>query len=93
MPTLASLRHACPWLRRIFADGAYGGDKVATALAAMDFADWATARCGLGFSVLPRRWALDRTFDRFNRSRRLAKHVDGTIECATAWLFLASVKL
>jgi transposase len=96
VPTLASLRHAFPWLRRIFADGGYAGGKLATALASMGRWTLEIVRRpeGMkGFSVLPRRWVVERTFAWLNRNRRLAKDFEAMIESATAWLFLASVKL
>ena len=34
VPLLASIRHAFPWLRHVFADGGYAGTKLQTALAA-----------------------------------------------------------
>lgn len=46
-----------------------------------------------GFSVLPRRWVVERTLAWLNRNRRLAKDFEATIESAQAWLFIASVKL
>ncbi len=32
VPLIASIRHLYPWLRHLFADGAYAGDKLASAL-------------------------------------------------------------
>ena len=46
-----------------------------------------------GFVLLPRRWVVERTFAWLNRNRRLAKDFEATIETATAWLYIASVKL
>jgi transposase len=58
-PLLASIRYLFPWLRHVFADGGYAGNKLATALARhgrwqieiVKRSDRAT-----GFEVLPRRW-------------------------------------
>jgi transposase len=60
---LATVRHLHPWLR-LFADGAYSGTKLDTALDKIG--QWTieivkrsdTAR---GFVVLPRRWVVERT--------------------------------
>ena len=96
VPTLAALRHAFPWLRHIFADGGYAGDKLATALASMGRWTLEIVRRPegrRGFSVLPRRWVIERSFAWLGRNRRLAKDFETTIESAPAWLFLASVKL
>jgi putative transposase len=46
-----------------------------------------------GFEIIPRRWVVERTFAWLNRNRRLAKDFERTIESATAWLFMASVRL
>ena len=43
--------------------------------------------------LLPRRWVVERTFAWLNRNRRLAKDVEATIESATGWVYIASVKL
>jgi len=93
---LASIRTSFPWLRHLFADGGYGGEKLRAALRGQG--QWTleivkrsdTAR---GFKVLPRRWVVERTFAWFGRNRRLAKDFEETIESSTAWLLLASVQL
>jgi transposase len=46
-----------------------------------------------GFVLLPRRWVVERTVAWLNRNRRLAKDFEATIESATTWLYIASVKL
>ena len=93
---LASIRHLYPWLRHVFADGGYAGQKLKTALAKIG--DWTLqivkrSDTAKGFEVLPRRWVVERTFAWLNRNRRLAKDFERTVESATAWLFLASVQL
>jgi putative transposase len=93
---LASVRSAFPWLRHVFADGAYAGDKLATALAGNG--DWTfeiikRSDAVQGFELLPRRWVVERTFAWIGRNRRLAKDFEETIESSTAWLFMASVQL
>ncbi len=93
---LASARYLYPWLRHIFADGAYSGAKLDTALE--NIGRWTIevikrSDAASGFVVLPRRWVVERTFAWLNRNRRLAKDFEATLESALAWLFLASVKL
>ena len=95
-PLLASIRHAFPWLRHVFADGGYAGAKLAAALAALG--RWTLEivkrpAAAKGFALLPRRWVVERTLAWLNRNRRLAKDFEALIETTTAWLFLASVKL
>jgi len=85
-----------PWLRHLFADGGYAGDKLKDALRKMG--KWTIeiikrSDTAKGFTVLPRRWVVERTFAWLNRNRRLAKDFEETIASATAWLFIASVQL
>ena len=93
---LATARHLYPWLRHVFADGAYSGPKLDTALDKIG--RWTLeivkrSDAARGFVLLPRRWVVERTFAWLNRNRRLAKDFEATLESALAWLFLASVKL
>lgn len=93
---LASIRRLYPWLRHIFADGGYAGDKLKAALA--EFGRWTVEiirRCDTakGFEVLPRRWVVERTFAWLNRCRRLAKDFEASIESAVAWVFIAHIRL
>lgn len=95
-PLLASIRGAWPWLRHVFADAAYAGDKLEQALAKLG--TWTLeivrrADAAVGFVLLPRRWVVERTIAWLNRNRRLAKDFEATIESALAWLMIASVKL
>ena len=93
---LASIRYAFPWLRHVFADGAYGGPKLEDALRRLG--RWTLeivtrSDAAQGFEVIPRRWVVERTLAWLNRNRRLAKDFETTIASAEAWLFLASVQL
>jgi len=93
---LAAVRHLYPWLRHVFADGAYSGAKLGTALDKIGC--WTIeivkrSDHAAGFVVLPRRWVAERTFAWLNRNRRLAKDFEATLDSAVAWLFLANVKL
>lgn len=93
---LASIRSLYPWLRHIFADGGYAGDKLKVALA--ELGRWTVEiirRCDTakGFEVLPRRWVVERTFAWLNRCRRLAKDFEASIESAVAWVFIAHIRL
>lgn len=93
---LASIRSSLPWLRHVFADAAYAGDKLEQALAKLG--TWTVeivrrADAAKGFVLLPRRWVVERTIAWLNRNRRLAKDFEATLESALAWLMIASVKL
>ncbi len=92
---LASIRRLYPWLRHIFADGGYAGDKLRDALSALG--RWTVqiikrSDTAQGFEVLPRRWVVERTFAWLGRCRRLAKDFEATIESATAWTLIAHVR-
>lgn len=93
---LAAIRARWPWLRHVFADGGYAGDKLKAALA--DKGRWTIeiikrSDKAKGFEVLPRRWVVERTFAWLGRCRRLAKDWEKTIASATAFLLLAHIRL
>ncbi len=93
---LTAIRPSFPWLRHVFADGAYAGEKLAAALAKIG--TWTLeiikrSDTAKGFEVLPRRWAVERTLAWLGRNRRLATDFERTIQSATAWLYMASVQL
>ena len=93
---LAEIIHRFPWLRHLFADGGYVGDKLKAALRRLG--KWSIeiikrSDAAKGFELLPRRWVVERTLAWLNRNRRLAKDFEQTIASATAWLFIASVQL
>jgi len=93
---LKAIRYRFPWLRHVFADGAYAGDKLRDALAGNG--DWTLeiikrSDTAKGFEVLPRRWVVERTFAWLNRCRRLAKDWERSIESSTAWITIASIRV
>ena len=85
-----------PWLRHLFADGGYAGQKLRDALVRLG--DWTVeivkhSHQAPSFEVLPRRWVVERTLAWLNRNRRLAKDFEASIASAKAWLIIASVQL
>ena len=93
---LAGVITRFPWLRHVFADGGYAGEKLRDALKPMG--TWSIeiikrSDTAKGFELLPRRWVVERTIAWLNRNRRLAKDFEQTIASATAWLFIASIQL
>ena len=92
---LASIRYLFPWLRHVFADGGYAGEKLETALAG--HGQWTLEIVKRSdqakVSALPRRWVVERTFAWLGRNRRLAKDFETTIASSETWLYLASVQL
>jgi transposase len=93
---LASIRQAFPWLRHLFADGAYSGAKLEAAL--KKIGKWnleivKRSDTAKGFQLLPRRWVVERTLAWLGRCRRLAKDFEQTIESAETWIMIAAVRL
>lgn len=81
---------------RLWADGGYQGPKLANRLAEL-------GRGGLleivekpkdlhRFTVLYRRWVVERTFAWMSRCRRLAKDFERTLSSSLAWAFLAACR-
>lgn len=93
---LNSVRHREPWLRRVFADGGYGGEKLKGRL--RKISSWTLqiikrSDQAQGFEVLPRRWIVERTFAWLGRCCRLAKDFEKTIASAQAWILVANLRL
>ena len=93
---IASIRRLHPWLRHLFADGAYADDKLRSALGKLG--RWTIdiikrSDIAKGFEVLPRRWVVERTFAWLGRYRRLAKDFEATITSAVAWIFVAPIRM
>lgn len=61
---LDSIRKRWPWVKHLFADGAYDRLKLMDKASYLDFVVEAVRRCDnrQGFKVLPRRWVVERTF-------------------------------
>ncbi len=82
-------------LQKLWADQGYTGD----------LADWLEAEDGIdlevvmkpaeqqGFSVLPRRWVVERTIGWISRRRRLSKDYEHWPESSESWIYLASIQL
>ena len=88
-------RRLFPFLETIFADGAYGGEKLSRAMGA---ASWKIEVVKppanrKGFEVIPRRWVVERTIAWINRCRRLAKDYENLNRTAIAFIRLASIRL
>ena len=94
---MATLFGAYPFLRKLYADGGYQGPQFRNGLRRVnnqiDVEIVKRSDQACGFSVLPKRWLVERTIAWLNRNRRLAKDFEATIASAEAWLMIASVKL
>src|SRR6202040_3252988 len=78
---IAAVHDLFPWLRHLFADRAYAGDKPLNMLT--KFGKWKIQIArrmadAVGFEVQPRRWVVERTLAWLNRSHRLAKDFEVT---------------
>jgi putative transposase len=93
---IRTARPAFPWLRHVFADGAYPGDKLASQLPELGSWTIQIARrsdTSKGFEMLPRRWVVERTLAWLNRNRRLGKDFEPLVASAESWLYVASIQL
>lgn len=82
-------------LQKLWADHAYNGD----------LAEWVRAAYGIdlevverapdqpGFTVLPRRWVVERTIAWLGRNRRLSKDYEHSGAAMETWCYLASISL
>ena len=89
-------RFRFPWLRHVFADGGYAGQKLRDILKGCG--DWTIeiirrSDTAEGFEILPRRWVVERTFAWLGRSRRLARDWEKSTESSVAWVYISSIKL
>ena len=93
---LKSVRHLCPWLRHIFADGGYAGPKLRGAV--QKIGDWTLqivrrSDDAKGFEVVPKRWGVERTFAWLGRCRRLAKSWEASTASDQAWIDVAHIRI
>lgn len=90
---LEKVKGELPRVRLIWADGGYAGGLV----------EWTQAECGWvleivkrpdgvsGFTVLPRRWVVERTLAWLGKYRRLSKDYEALPETSEAWIYAAMV--
>ena len=84
-------------LRKLYADGGYQGPKFRQALRSIlvkiKIEIVKRSDSAKGFSVLPKRWVVERTIGWLNRCRRLAKDWECLNKNARAFLRWASIRL
>jgi putative transposase len=93
---LAGLKPFVPRLKKIWADGAYGGKELAK---------WCEEQGGWelevverdkeakGFEVLPKRWIVERTFGWLRRDRRLTKDYERKAQTSETLIKVAMIRL
>src|SRR4029453_4684975 len=88
---LDAIRKRWPWLRHLFADGAYDRGKLLDKAAFLDFVIEIVRRTDAepGFKVLPRRWVVDRTFGWMTRWRRLVRDYEERLDVSEAMIHVA----
>jgi transposase len=94
---VATLFGLFPFLRKLYADAAYQGPQfqaaVKRAMRKIDVEIVKRSDHAIGFTVLPKRWIVERTIAWLNRCRRLAKDWENLNRKALAFLRLASIRL
>ncbi len=93
---LAGLKVLLPHLKKIWADGAYTGEKLA---------GWCKEQGGWelqivqrsadteGFAVLPHRWIVERTLGWLMRNRRLSKDYERMVQSSESFIEVAMIRL
>ena len=89
---LEGIRKRWPWVKHLFADGAYDRLKLMDKAAYLDFVIEIIRRSDdqKGFQVLPRRWVVERTFGWLNNFRRLSKDYEFRTDSSEAFILLAA---
>lgn len=93
---LAGLKFFVPRLKKIWADAAYRGKELADWCKAQG--DWdlevVERTPGMrGFTVLPKRWIVERTFGWLSRNRRLSKDYERKVQTSETLIEVALMRL
>lgn len=88
---LEGIRKRWPWVKHVFADGAYDRLKLMEKVAFLDFTVEVIRRSDrqAGFHVLPRRWVVERTFGWMTRWRRLVRDYEQRLDVSEAMILIA----
>ncbi|WP_244935245.1 IS5 family transposase, partial [Acuticoccus sediminis] len=88
---LDAIRKRWPWIKHLFADGAYDRTRLMDKAAFQDFVVEVVRRITgeTGFKVLPRRWVVERTFGWMTRWRRLVRDFKQRIDVSEAMIHVA----
>jgi putative transposase len=93
---LAGLKPFVPRLKKIWADGAYAGEKLAGWLEKQG--GWELEiverdREAKAFEVLPKRWIVERTFSWLIRNRHLSKDYERLVQTSETFIEVAMIRL
>ncbi|WP_201377815.1 IS5 family transposase [Ktedonobacter sp. SOSP1-52] len=93
---LSGLAPFVPRLKKIWADAAYRGKQLADWC--KEQADWdlEVVECDpgvRGFSIVPRRWVVERTFSWLSRNRRLSKDYERKVQTSETLIQIAMIRL
>jgi len=85
------VRQQWPWLKHLFADGAYDRTKLLDKAACRDFVIEIVRRNDAepGFKVIPRRWVVERTVGWMTRWRRLVRDYEARLDVSHAMIHVA----
>ena len=86
---LEALRKRWPWVKHLFADGAYDRRQMLDKAAFLDFVVEIVRRTEAAFKILPRRWVVERTFGWMTRYRRLVRDYEARLDVSEAMLHMA----
>lgn len=88
---LDAIRRRWPWMKHVFADGAYDRTTLMDKAAMAEFVVGIMRRIDTegGFKVLPRRWVVERTFGWMTRWRCLVRDFEGRIDVSEAMIHIA----
>jgi putative transposase len=96
---LAGLKALLPRLKKIWADGAYTGEKLAgwckeQGRWELEIVERSSSSTDTeGFAVLPRRWIVERTFGWLIRNRRLSKDYERKVQSSESFMEVAMIRL
>jgi transposase len=97
MLVMATLFGMFPFLLKLYADGGYQGEQFQAAMSnvmrQVNVEIVKRSDTAKGFTVLPRRWIVERTIGWLNRCRRLAKDWECLNRSALAFLRWASIRI
>jgi transposase len=87
---MEALRKRWPWIKHLFADGAYDRRQILDRAAFLDFVVEIVRRSDPGFNILPRRWVVERSFAWLTRYRRLVRDYEARIDVSEATIYAAT---